>query len=68
MYEITDTAGTSGAVTVEAYDVADAIRPWYPEAPSEVADAIDELQDRLLRGQDTGAITEYLSVTITRID
>lgn len=63
---ITDEAGTSGTVTVESYDVADTIRPWYPEAPAEVTEAIDALQVALNRGEYTGDLEAYLGITITR--
>lgn len=66
MLTITDTAGTSGSVTVESHDVADAIRPWYPEATDEVYQAIEELQAALNRNEDTGGMCEYLSITIER--
>lgn len=61
---ITDTAGTSGATTVEAHDIAETIRPWYPEAPAEVVAAVDDLERAVLRGEDAGALTEYLGVTV----
>ena len=63
---ITDEAGTSGTVTVDKDDVAEAIRPWYPEAPTEVTEAIDELQTALNRGEYTGGLEAYLAITITR--
>lgn len=61
MLTITDTAGTSGSVTVESYD---AIRPWYPEAPDEVYQAIEELQAAIDRNEDTGGLTQYLAITV----
>jgi len=64
MFTITDTT-TDTQVTVEyAEDVAAAILPWYPEAPAEVTDAINELQDALLRGAYTGDLETYLAVTV----
>lgn len=64
MITVTDIAGTSGTVTVEAYDLAAAITPWYPEAPAEVTDAIAGLQDAINRGEDTGALSEFLAITV----
>jgi hypothetical protein len=65
-YTITDIAGTSGTVTVDARDLAETITPWYPEAPAEVYEVIEALQDQLLRGEDTGGAQEYLGVTVDR--
>jgi hypothetical protein len=68
MITITDEVGTSGTITVEdKHDVAEAIRPWYPEAPAEVHAAIDNLQDALFRargveGVDFDGVGAYLGV------
>ena len=61
---ITDECGTSGTVTVDTHDVADAIRPWYPEAPAEVVEWIDTLQTALDRGDYTGGMESALGISI----
>jgi hypothetical protein len=67
MLRITDTAGTSGSVVVADHDVAEAITPWYPEAPAEVYDVIAKLQDAINRHGDVGGWATYLGVEIERI-
>jgi hypothetical protein len=62
---VTDTAGTSGSATIESFDLADTIRPWYPEAPAEVLAAVDELQDAVNSGVDQEGLTAYLALSIT---
>lgn len=52
MITITDEVGDSGTVTVDKDNAAEAIRPWYPEAPAEVTKAINDLQTALDRGGD----------------
>lgn len=47
LVKITDQAGTSGTVIVDSGAVANTIRPWFPEAPAEVKQAISELQDAI---------------------
>ena len=49
MITITDQVGDGGTVTVEKDDAAEAIRPWYPDAPTEVTEAIANLQAALDR-------------------
>lgn len=67
MLTITDTIGTSGSITVEPHAVAEAIRPWYPEAPDEVYEVIEQLQDAIDRGrQDTGEWETDLGIQINR--
>ena len=36
-------------VTVPSYELAEAVAPWFPEAPAEVVAALDELQDAVNR-------------------
>lgn len=64
---ITDTVGTSGTVLVESTDVAEAITPWYPEAPQEVLDVIQTLQKNLNEGRSYTEELEYLGITIEYI-
>jgi hypothetical protein len=70
MFVITDTAGTSGtAVVGDAREIADTIRPWYPEAPAEVLAAVDDLQAAILAGhprQYDQAV--FLALTVEQID
>lgn len=63
-YTITDTTGDSGAVTVASYDIADTLTSWYPEAPAEVLEQVQELQDVIARGGDYGPVATYLGVTV----
>ena len=70
MYVITDNAGTSGtAVVAGARDIADTIRPWYPDAPAEVLAAVDDLEAAILadhpRQYDVAA---FLALTVDHID
>jgi hypothetical protein len=62
---ITDEVGDSGTVTVDKGDAAEAIRPWYPEAPADVTKAIDDLQAALNRHESTYGLEEALGVKIT---
>ena len=65
---ITDTTGTSGSITVnDASDIPAALRPWFPSAPAEIINAIDDLADELdSRHPRTGDLATYLGVDITR--
>lgn len=65
MFTITDQT-TGQSVTVEAAQIAEAIAPWFPEAPAEVAAAIEDLEARARRSQYTGDVAAYLGVTILR--
>lgn len=71
IYTITDTARASGTVTVEAYDVADAIGPWYAGMldkgdPTPLGEAILKLEAALVCGDDTEAHgwATYLGVSV----
>lgn len=65
MYKITDIAGTDGSTTVEhRWQIVDAIRPWYPEAPADVTEALDGLDTALARHEPTDAFEEFLAITI----
>jgi hypothetical protein len=66
-YTITDQAGTSGTVTVEADRIAETLHPWYPEAPAEVYEQIEALQTALCRGEYTDA-DQYLDVRVVPAD
>lgn len=41
IYTVTDTF-TGNTVTGDVYDIEDTIRGWFPEAPAEVTEAIDD--------------------------
>lgn len=65
---ITDTTGNSGSVTVESYDVADAIRGWYLEAPAEVEQAIADLQAAINRDDHAQhELAEFLALTVESV-
>lgn len=66
MITVTDKVGTSGVVTVDKDDVAEAIRPWYPEPTAEVTEAIDKLQEALNQGEYTEGWETALGVEIER--
>lgn len=65
MITITDKVGDSGAITVDKDDVAEAIRPWYSEPAAEVTEAIDKLQEALIRGEYTEGWETVLGIEIT---
>jgi hypothetical protein len=66
LIQVTDTAGTSGTSIVDSYDVADTIRDWYPDAPAEVTQAIDDLQDAITRYDSVQYdLAQYLGLAIT---
>jgi hypothetical protein len=55
-----------GVAVVDHRDVADTIRPWYPEAPADVAKAIDDLQVAINRGDPAQhGLAEFLAVSVT---
>lgn len=63
MLTITDT--TTGTVSkVEPADVAEAISPWFEDAPADVVTAIEDLQEALLVGEAYEDYTRYLDIVI----
>lgn len=42
IYTVTDD-NTSNTVTGDIYDIEDTIRGWFPEAPADVTEALDDL-------------------------
>jgi hypothetical protein len=66
MITVTDTI-TGRSVTVERYEVADAITPWYPDAPADVTTAIADLQDGITRGEYLGDLVEFLSIEVESV-
>ena len=63
MFTITDNI-TGQAVTVEYFDIAEAIAPWYPEAPVEITEAIATLETAVTRGESTHELEALLDVTV----
>lgn len=64
----TITDDTSGArVTGSRERVMEAIRDWFPEAPAEVAEAIDRLDGQLARGEVFGETAAFLAVTVAEL-
>jgi hypothetical protein len=63
LVEITDPNGGRSA-TVDQCDVAATIRPWFPDAPAEVADAVDRLQLAIDRGETRDGWETYLGITV----
>lgn len=62
---IRDVAGTGGRVTVDRAGAATAIQGWYPEAPTEVTEALAQLQSTLDRGEYTGGLEAFLGIAIS---
>lgn len=68
LIQVTDTAGTSGTITINHTEIADAIAGWYPDAPPEVTDAITNLQDALNRDDYTQHdLLTYLGLEVTAV-
>lgn len=63
MFTITDNI-TGQAVTVEYFDIAESITPWYPEAPVEITEAIAALETAVTRGESTHELEALLDVTV----
>ncbi len=69
MWTVTDEVGTSGSITVdERWEIPDAIRPWYPDAPADVAEEAARTVDALGAGDESIQPYEaeaYLGVSVT---
>lgn len=67
MLTITEPA-TGQTATVTHDQIADTIRPWYPDAPAEIAEAIDGLQAAWTPGSSTAheqdALATYLDLRV----
>jgi hypothetical protein len=50
--------------TVAAFDIAETIAPWFPEAPIAVIDAVHELEHAVLAGDYYGELAAYLGVKV----
>lgn len=64
--QITDTITCQSTAVEHGYDIADAIRDWFPEAPAETHQAIKDLQAAAMRGEDTLELEAALAIEITR--
>lgn len=67
-YTITDQAGTSGQVTgTDIETIMQQVRAWYPEAPEEVTEVLDQLEAQLSRPiMDLNGIEDYLDIRVDR--
>lgn len=63
MFTITDNI-TGQAVTVEYFDIAEAITPWFPECDGETTRVIADLEAAVTRGESLHGIEEFLDVTV----
>lgn len=69
-YRIKETYPYQGRVAerVAPEDVAEAIRPWFPEATDDIENAIDELQGCLMRDEYHDDLAQYLDLSVERDD
>lgn len=65
---VTEEIGLNRSTVVNKWDVAEAIGPWFPEAPEDVVAAIADLQRKLDRGGDTVGLEQYLGIMLTTYD
>ena len=66
MYTITDQLADNRAAVQCDSDIVPTILPWFPDAPDEVLDVLDDLAAALVRGEPTRELEAYLAVSITR--
>lgn len=64
MVTITDTI-TNAEVTCDANDIADSIRPWFEDAPAEITEAIEALENAVRAGAYTGELESFLAVQVS---
>ena len=65
LVQITDQAGGRGTMTVESFDVADAIRDWLAAAETDVLKAMDDLQAAIERRDPVQwELAAYLGISI----
>lgn len=48
---VTDQIGTDGTATIDSFDLAETIRPWFEGMGEEVAAAVEEIGDAARAGQ-----------------
>lgn len=67
MNTVTVTDLTTNAVfRIPTYDVADAVRSWYPEAPAEIVQACDALQHAIeTNSPERDALARFLDLRVT---
>ena len=63
-YTITDTT-TGAETTCDAYTIADSIRPWFEDAPAEITEAIEALENAVRAGAYTGELESFLAVQVS---
>lgn len=64
-FTITDPNGDHRAEGLAAVEVSDTIRPWFPEAPVEVAAAVERLGETLAVGSpEAYGLAEYLGLRV----
>ena len=63
-YTITDTI-TGTETTCDAYNIADSIRPWFADAPTEITEAIQDLENAVRAGEYTGELESFLAVRVS---
>lgn len=58
--------GESRTATVETFDVAETIGPWFPGRPIEVSEAIHRLERELKAGNwaDANSLAEFLGLSV----
>jgi len=64
--EITDNV-TGDVAEMDVDEVSTALSVWFSDAPSEVHEAVAQLQTALRRGEDLGELPAYLAVTVIRL-
>ena len=64
MVTITDTI-TNAEVTCDTNDIADSIRPWFEDAPAEITEAIEALENAVRAGAYTGELESFLAVQVS---
>ena len=64
MVTITDTI-TNAEVTCDANDIADSIRPWFEDAPAEITEAIEALENAVRAGAYTGELESFFVVQVS---
>ena len=63
-YTITDTI-TNTKITCDANAIADSIRPWFEDAPAEITEAIEALENAVRAGAYTGELESFLAVRVS---
>lgn len=64
---ITDTFTGETATINDTSDLADTIRPWYPDAPAQVYEVITDFETKLRAGEYYGDEAAYLGLKLEYI-